>query len=182
MGLWLVRRIDHSADQPMENKKGISQRTDGKPNPFNKDRLATENGEPIEKKLKVEEKDVPRPDPEEDLDEQAYKAWSIWREGCEDGELPEEVCSRIDSLIDYIIGIQQQAIREGKSGDVVLVAHGHILRSFTMRWLKLDLDTDPQIRLILEAGGTGVLSYEHGKWDERAINLGGAFTVPGSKK
>lgn len=163
-------------------KKGISQRTDGKPNPFNKDRLATENGEPIEKKLKVEEKDVPRPDPEEDLDEQAYKAWSIWREGCEDGELPEEVCSRIDSLIDYIIGIQQQAIREGKSGDVVLVAHGHILRSFTMRWLKLDLDTDPQIRLILEAGGTGVLSYEHGKWDERAINLGGAFTVPGSKK
>lgn len=107
-----------------------------------------------------------------------YKPWSIWRDGCEGGESPQQVMKRMDKLIEEIIQSQKLAISEGRCGDIVLVAHGHILRSFTMRWLNLQLDNDPQISLILEAGGTGVLSYEHHNWNERALNLGGAFTVP----
>lgn len=130
------------------------------------------------KKVKIDVSEVPKPGPEEDLHEEEFQPWLIWRDGCEGGELPAEICDRIDGLIEDIIKVQQKAVSEGRNGDVVLIAHGHILRVFSMRWLRLPLLNDPQIRLILEAGGSGVLSYEHSKWEERAINLGGAFTVP----
>lgn len=126
----------------------------------------------------LDSEQVPLPDPSENLHESEYRCWSIWRDGCEGGETSNDVCGRIDKLIQDIITIQQQAIAEGRPGDVVLVAHGHILRALSMRWLKLPLDNDPEIKLLLEAGGSGVLSYEHSSWNERAINLGGAFTVP----
>lgn len=106
--------------------------------------------------------------------------WSIWRDGCEGGEGPAQVSKRLDDFIARVVALQQDAVRAGKHADVVVVAHGHILRSLTMRWLGLGLDAP--ISLILEAGGTGVLSYEHYNWDERALNLGGAFTVPPEKK
>lgn len=133
------------------------------------------------KNVEVTEEEVPKPNPNEDLHEQDYRLWSIWRDGCEGGEFPDDVCVRVDDLIDEIIKIQQRAVAEGRSGDVLVVAHGHILRTFSMRWLSIPLDNDPQIRLILDAGGSGVLSYEHSNWNEKAINLGGAFTVPKEK-
>lgn len=131
---------------------------------------------------KIEASEVPIPEKDEDIHEEDYRPWLIWRDGCEGGELPDQVVARIDALIEDIIKVQQRAVSEGRSGDVVLIAHGHILRIFSMRWLRLSIFNDPQIRLILEAGGSGVLSYEHFKWDERALNLGGAFTVPNQKK
>ena len=57
--------------------------------------------------------------------------------------------------------------------DVLVVAHGHILRAFAGRWVKRDIAYNPS--LILEAGGVGTLSYEHHNLDEPAILLGGAF-------
>lgn len=60
-------------------------------------------------------------------------------------------------------------------GDVLLVAHGHILRAFAMRWANKSLPDGPIF--LLEAGGVGTLSYEHHNIDEPAILLGGAFMV-----
>lgn len=40
------------------------------------------------------------------------------------------------------------------SGDVLVVAHGHILRAFAMRWVGKPLT---ETALILEAGGVGTL-------------------------
>lgn len=57
--------------------------------------------------------------------------------------------------------------------DVLIVAHGHILRAFAGRWVNRDIAHNPS--LILEAGGVGTLSYEHSNLDEPAILLGGAF-------
>lgn len=57
--------------------------------------------------------------------------------------------------------------------DVLVVAHGHILRAFAGRWIRNDIARNPS--LILEAGGVGTLSYEHHSLDEPAILLGGAF-------
>ena len=64
---------------------------------------------------------------------------------------------------------------QGKSDrpDVLVVAHGHILRAFAMRWIGRKLETG--VSLILEAGGVGTLSYEHQKINEPAILLGGSF-------
>ena len=57
--------------------------------------------------------------------------------------------------------------------DVLIVAHGHILRAFAGRWIHKDIADNPS--LLLDAGGVGTLSYEHHNIDEPAILLGGAF-------
>jgi broad specificity phosphatase PhoE len=61
------------------------------------------------------------------------------------------------------------------AGDVLLVAHGHILRAFAMRWVGKTLRDGPTF--LLEAGGVGTLSYEHKSLEEPAILLGGGFMV-----
>jgi broad specificity phosphatase PhoE len=45
---------------------------------------------------------------------------------------------------------------ENLKGDVVIVAHGHILRAFAVRWVGKPLT---ETALILEAGGVGTLRY-----------------------
>ncbi|KAF2116857.1 histidine phosphatase superfamily [Lophiotrema nucula] len=110
--------------------------------------------------------------------------WDIWRDGCEGGESPEDVSKRLDELIAEL----RKRFHDGRFGkdsgwkgkdgvpnDVLIVAHGHILRSFAARWIGKPLEDNPS--LILEAGGVGTLSYEHHKIDEPAILLGGAFVV-----
>jgi broad specificity phosphatase PhoE len=64
---------------------------------------------------------------------------------------------------------------KGEPNDVLIVAHGHILRAFAARWVGKNLEDNPS--LILEAGGVGSLSYEHHSIAEPAILLGGAFVV-----
>ncbi|KAH9905347.1 phosphoglycerate mutase [Xylariomycetidae sp. FL2044] len=107
--------------------------------------------------------------------------WDIWRDGCEGGESPEQVTERVDRLIAEIRSKwQSPVIGKPKSedqphGDVLIVAHGHILRAFAMRWVGKSLPGGPAF--LLEAGGVGTLSYEHKNIDEPAILLGGAFIV-----
>ncbi|KAI0548451.1 phosphoglycerate mutase [Xylaria curta] len=106
--------------------------------------------------------------------------WDIWSDGCEGGESPEEVTKRVDELIDEIRA-KYHAPVIGKpkgtvpSGDILIVAHGHILRAFAMRWVGKTLPEGPTF--LLEAGGIGTLSYEHHKIDEPAILLGSAFII-----
>jgi broad specificity phosphatase PhoE len=52
---------------------------------------------------------------------------------------------------------KQQQDGEPVSGDVLIVAHGHILRAFAQRWTGHALDTGPSF--LMEAGGVGTLRY-----------------------
>lgn len=54
--------------------------------------------------------------------------WMIFKDGCPGGENPEQVSDRVDQVIAKILAAE---------GDVVLFAHGHILRVLTARWLGL---------------------------------------------
>ncbi|TGO34485.1 hypothetical protein BHYA_0195g00160 [Botrytis hyacinthi] len=106
--------------------------------------------------------------------------WDIWRDGCPDGESPEQVTERIDALISDIRSKYHGPVigkdkKEAGPGDVLIVAHGHILRAFAMRWVGKTLQDGPTF--LLEAGGVGTLSYEHKSLEEPAILLGGAFMV-----
>ncbi|BCS02897.1 histidine phosphatase family protein [Aspergillus luchuensis] len=104
--------------------------------------------------------------------------WDIWRDGCPGGESPEDVIKRLDAVIAEIREKFHKPCFDGDSstgkGDVLIVAHGHILRAFAMRWTGKPLT---ETALILEAGGVGTLSYEHHNIDEPAIILGGGFVV-----
>lgn len=92
---------------------------------------------------------------------------------------PAEVTARCDALIEklrtkyqaHAIGKPKDQVKEPY--DVLIVAHGHILRAFAGRWIHKDIADNPS--LLLEAGGVGTLSYEHKNIEEPAILLGGAF-------
>ncbi|KAL8687784.1 MAG: hypothetical protein Q9218_006144 [Villophora microphyllina] len=90
--------------------------------------------------------------------------WDIWRDGCPGGEYgdetflrqtesPADVTKRLDRLIDDIRSrFHEKAIGKAEVGgapsDVLLVAHGHILRAFAMRWIKRELTEG--VSLLLE--------------------------------
>jgi len=73
---------------------------------------------------------------------------------------PQQVTDRCDKLIHEIrerfhgpaIGKPR---KESPPCDVLIVAHGHILRSFAARWVGRNIAHNPS--LILEAGGVGTL-------------------------
>lgn len=83
------------------------------------------------------------------------QSWNIWRDGCEGGESPIQVTARVDRLIEEIVLLQQPAMIGNKKANVLVVAHGHILRAFAKRWLKFELQFP--IGFMLEPGGVGVL-------------------------
>lgn len=65
---------------------------------------------------------------------------------------------RLDKLIDEIQNKWHSPVINKNSdanGDVLIVAHGHILRAFAMRWVKKTLQDGPAF--LLEAGGVGTL-------------------------
>lgn len=76
--------------------------------------------------------------------------WSLWQDGGPGGETAEDVGKRADRVISEV---------RGTDGDVLIFAHGHILRVLTARWL----EQPPQDgrHYALETAALGVLSYEH---------------------
>jgi probable phosphoglycerate mutase len=70
------------------------------------------------------------------------------------------VTKRVDDLIHEIqTKYQSPVIGKPKGtvphGDILIVAHGHILRAFAMRWVRKTLAEGPTF--LLEAGGIGTL-------------------------
>jgi broad specificity phosphatase PhoE len=75
--------------------------------------------------------------------------WYLWRDGCPDGEAPDDVAVRCDHVIEELLATE---------GDVALVAHGHILRSLAARWVGEQVPFGG--RLHLGTGTISVLGYE----------------------
>jgi broad specificity phosphatase PhoE len=75
--------------------------------------------------------------------------WSLWRDGVPGGETSEEVGARVDRLL---------AEARSAPGDVLLFAHGHLLRVLAARWLGLE---PAEGRLFaLDAATLSTLGYE----------------------
>ncbi len=77
---------------------------------------------------------------------------------------PEQVSQRLDSFIDDIrIRFHKPALDIAADGkdekcppcDVLVLAHGHILRALAARWIGKSLQDNPS--LLMEAGGVGAL-------------------------
>ncbi|WP_030669714.1 histidine phosphatase family protein [Streptomyces cellulosae] len=78
--------------------------------------------------------------------------WLIWRDGVPEGESPAEVAARADEVVAWA----READR-----DVLVFAHGHILRSIGARWLGLPLDFAARIRL--NPASLSVLGWAYGE-------------------
>ncbi|KIW88525.1 uncharacterized protein Z519_11094 [Cladophialophora bantiana CBS 173.52] len=101
------------------------------------------------------------------------RKYNIWRDGCEGGESPQQVAERLDRLIAQIKDVQAPHMNGGKPADVVLVAHGLILRCFVKRWLKYPID-DP-LPMMFSPGAIAMLSYKNHDIDSPAFFIGMAL-------
>jgi len=76
--------------------------------------------------------------------------WQLFRDGCPNGESPQQIGDRADRVVSRIRAIK---------GNVLIFSSGHFLRVFTARWLGLE----PFVGkfFMLDVASLSGLSYEH---------------------
>jgi probable phosphoglycerate mutase len=79
--------------------------------------------------------------------------WELWRDGCPNGESPEEVATRLGRVV--------QRVRDSEADRVIAFGHGHALRSLTLVWLGLELRWGDQFPL--KTATVSVLGWEKGE-------------------
>jgi broad specificity phosphatase PhoE len=91
--------------------------------------------------------------------------WQLFRDGCPDGEGPDQVGARADAVIGRVRAIE---------GDVLLFSSGHLLRVLAARWLGLSASAGRY--LLLRTASLSALGYEHDRsepvirlWDETRV-------------
>jgi probable phosphoglycerate mutase len=84
--------------------------------------------------------------------------WYLWRDGVIPGDAahPGETVAQVGLRTDAVLARVEPLLAEG---DVALVAHGHVLRVLTARWLRLDPDDGRLFRL--DTGTFSALCTEH---------------------
>jgi len=75
--------------------------------------------------------------------------WTVWSGICPNGETIEQVSNRADRVIERV---------RNESGNVIVFAHGHILRILTARWC--ELDPVEGRRFILDPATLSILGWE----------------------
>ena len=83
--------------------------------------------------------------------------WTLWRDGVPGGETVEEVEARVDRALADVASV---------GGDVLIFAHGHVLRVLAARWLGLE-PADGRL-FALDPATLSVLGYER---EARVIRL-----------
>lgn len=86
--------------------------------------------------------------------------WELFRDGAPDGESPEQVTARVDRLLAKIKRLD---------GNVILFAHGHILRSIGARWINYPIALGGS--LLLGTATLCVLGFNHHNLAEPAIQV-----------
>ncbi|MFI5639962.1 histidine phosphatase family protein [Streptomyces goshikiensis] len=77
--------------------------------------------------------------------------WLIWRDGVPGGESVADVGARADEVVGWARAAER---------DVLVFAHGHILRTLAARWLGFDVSFGARIRL--EPTSLSVLGWAYG--------------------
>ena len=86
--------------------------------------------------------------------------WDLFRDGCPGGESVQQVADRVDGLVGRLKAL---------AGNVLVFAHGHVLRVLAARWVGQPV---PFVRaLLLSTATVGVLGFDHHAMDEPAIKL-----------
>jgi broad specificity phosphatase PhoE len=95
--------------------------------------------------------------------------WYLWRDGVIPGDAdhPGESAAEVGARADAVLSTTGPLL---DAGDVALVAHGHLLRVLTARWLGLEPEAGRFFRL--DTGTLSLLGFEH---DENVIS---AWNMP----
>jgi probable phosphoglycerate mutase len=84
--------------------------------------------------------------------------WYLWEDGVVPGETPGETVEQVGKRVDAVLDRARARLSDG---DVAIVAHGHVLRILTARWL--DLDPAEGRLFALSTGTLSTLGTEHGR-------------------
>jgi probable phosphoglycerate mutase len=84
------------------------------------------------------------------------RPWSLWSDGTAPGDTPGESLAQVADRVDRVLDRVRPLLPDG---DVALVAHGHVLRILTARWLGLGPESGALFPL--STGRYGVLGSEH---------------------
>jgi broad specificity phosphatase PhoE len=76
--------------------------------------------------------------------------WQLFRDGCPNGESPEQIGARADRVVRRVRAVQ---------GNVLIFSSGHFLRVFAARWLGLEPFAGKLF--MLDTASLSALSYEH---------------------
>jgi probable phosphoglycerate mutase len=90
--------------------------------------------------------------------QQTRPGWYLWRDGVIPGDAghPGETVQSVGERTDRVLARARPLLADG---DVALVAHGHVLRVLTARWLGLDPSGGRLFRL--DTGTISTLGFEH---------------------
>ena len=86
------------------------------------------------------------------------RQWSVWKDGTVPGATPGETLAAVGARVDRVLDRARARLADG---DVALVAHGHVLRILSARWL--GLEPEAGALFALAAGSYGVLGHEHAR-------------------
>jgi probable phosphoglycerate mutase len=86
--------------------------------------------------------------------------WDLFRDGAPGGESVAAIQARLDGLVGRLKGL---------SGNVLLFAHGHVLRVLAARWVGQPVPFGRA--LLLGTATVSVLGFDHHAMDEPAIKL-----------
>jgi probable phosphoglycerate mutase len=84
------------------------------------------------------------------------RPWSLWADGTVPGDTPGETLQQVAARVDRVLDEARPLLADG---DVALVAHGHVLRVLTARWLGLGPEAGALFPLW--TGRYGLLGTEH---------------------
>ncbi|TWT98757.1 histidine phosphatase family protein [Neorhodopirellula pilleata] len=76
--------------------------------------------------------------------------WNVFRDGCLGGEMPDEISTRADRLIERLTKLD---------GNVALFSHSHFGRVLAVRWIGLAVEHAQS--LLLSTASLSILGYEH---------------------
>lgn len=93
-----------------------------------------------------------------EISEELGRPWSLWADGTVPGATPGETLAAVADRVDRVLDRVRPRLADG---DVALVAHGHVLRILTARWLGLGPQSGSLFALA--AGSYGVLGHEHAR-------------------
>lgn len=76
--------------------------------------------------------------------------WQLFRDGCPDGESPQQVAARADSVVELVRAV---------SGNVLLFSSGHFLRMLAVRWSRVEPIVNAR-PFMLDTASLSALGYE----------------------
>ncbi|SRR5579871_2303327 len=96
-----------------------------------------------------------------------HPGWELFRDGCPDGESPQDVAARADRFVIRILGM---------TGNVLAFSSGHIIRMIAARWNGL-APTAARV-FYCRPASVGVLDFEHDSREEPILRLWNYVSQP----